>query len=81
MTRLRPLSANEVLRIFGRFGFNVSKIRVSHAKLRRVQPNGDTQTLTIPLHKTLAPGTLHAIFRQALRYIPERDLKPWFFSD
>jgi len=33
------------------------------------------------MHKNLAPGTLHAIFRQACRYIPEADLKPWFFTD
>jgi hypothetical protein len=43
-----------------------------------VLASGEKQTLTIPLHKNLAPGTLHAIFRQALRFIPEDDLRPWF---
>ena len=81
MTRLRQLAAREVLRAFASFGFQVLKIRGNHAKLRRVFPSGEKQTLTIPLHKSLAPGTLHAIFRQALRYIPEADLKPWFFSE
>ncbi len=81
MTRLRQLAAREVLRAFASFGFQVLKIRGSHAKLRRVLPSGEKRTLTIPLHKNLAPGTLHAIFRQALRYIPEADLKPWFFSE
>jgi len=81
MTHLRQLSARDVLRALGSFGFQVVSIRGSHAKLRRVLATGDRQTLTIPLHKNLAPGTLHAIFRQALRYIPESDLKPWFFSE
>ncbi len=81
MTRLRQLSAREVLRALNSFGFQVVGIRGSHAKLRRVLASGERQTLTIPLHKGLAPGTLHAIFRQASRYLPEADLKPWFFTE
>ena len=81
MTHLRRLSARDVLRALSSFGFQVVSIRGSHAKLRRVLASGERQTLTIPLHKSLAPGTLHAIFRQALRYIPELDLKPWFFTE
>ncbi len=81
MSRLRQLSAREVLRALNSFGFQVVSIRDSHAKLRRVLATGDRQTLTIPIHRNIAPGTLHAIFRQALRYIPEPDLKPWFFSE
>jgi hypothetical protein len=30
--------------------------------------------------RTLAPGTLHAIYRQATRYVPERDLRPRLFA-
>jgi predicted RNA binding protein YcfA (HicA-like mRNA interferase family) len=81
MTRLRQLSARDVVRALGSFGFQVVSIRGSHAKLRRVLASGERQTLTIPLHKNLAPGTLHAIFRQALRYIPESHLKRWFFTE
>ena len=80
MSRLRQLSARDVLRALGSFGFQVVSMRGSHAKLRRVLTTGEKQTLTIPVHKDLAPGTLHAIFRQALRYIPEADLRPWFFT-
>ncbi len=80
MSRLRQLSARDGLRALGSSGFQVVSMRGSHAKLRRVLATGDRQTLTIPLHKNLAPGTLHAIFRQALRYIPEADLRPWFFT-
>jgi hypothetical protein len=32
------------------------------------------------LHRSLAPGTLHAIYRQALRFVPEAELKPKFYS-
>jgi len=81
MTKLRPLSAREVMKALGSFGFQIVTIRGSHAKLRRILSGGERQTLTIPIHKRMAPGTLHAIFRQACRYIPEADLKTWFFSD
>ena len=79
MGSLRQMSAREVLRAFGSFGFAVVSTRGSHAKLVRVLSSGERQILTVPLHRQLAPGTLRAIFRQALRYIPESDLKPWFF--
>lgn len=79
MRRLRQLTAQEVLRAFGSFRFTVASVRGSHAKLVRILASGERQTLTVPLHKQLAPGTLRAIFRQALRYIPESDLRPWFF--
>ena len=81
MTRLRQMSAREVLKALGSFGFRVISTRGSHAKLRRILPSGERQTLALPLHKTLAVGTLHAIYQQACRYIPEPDLKPWFFTD
>ncbi len=80
MSKLKRLSAREVLRAFGSFGFHVISTRGSHAKLRRVLKGGDRQTLTVPLHKEIAPGTLLAIFRQGLRFIPEQDLRPWFFT-
>ena len=81
MTRLRQLSARDVLRALGSFGFQVVSMRGSHAKLRRVLESGERQTFTVPLHRTLDQGTLHAIFRQAMRYVPEADLRPWFFTE
>ena len=80
MSKLRPLSAREVLRALGSFGFQVVSMRGSHAKLRRVLASGERQTLTVPLHRNLDQGTLHAIYRQAMRYVPEADLRPWFFT-
>ena len=77
--RLRRLSARDVLRILGSFGFEVAATRGSHAKLRREGPDSAPQILTIPLHKQLAPGTLRAIIRQASRFVPEDELKRMFF--
>ena len=79
--RLRRLTAREVLRVLGSFGFEVVATRGSHAKLRRVLPDGQRQTLTVPVHRSLAPGTLRAIFRQAIRFVPEPDLRRWFFDE
>jgi predicted RNA binding protein YcfA (HicA-like mRNA interferase family) len=79
--RLRRLSAKEVLRALHHFGFETVKTRGSDAKLRRLNHDGRVEILTIPLHKSLAPGTLRAIYRQSLRYLSEDELRPFFFSD
>lgn len=79
--RLRRLSSREVCGALGRFGFEVVATRGSHAKLRRTTSEGLRQTLTVPLHRELAPGTLSAIFREACRFVPEEDLGPVFFAD
>lgn len=63
------------LPILAQFGFQQINQRGSHAKLRRVLPGNLRQTLTIPVHDELDTGTLRAIYRQALRFIPENELK------
>lgn len=80
MPKLRRLSGNEVVRIFASFGFEPVAQRGSHVKLRRVLADGSRQTLTIPAHAELDMGTLKAIYRQALRYIPEVELRPHFYA-
>ena len=77
--RLRTLSARDVLRALGAFGFEVASTRGSHAKLCRVVSTGQVQILTVPLHRELAPGTLRAIYRQACRFVPESELRPYFY--
>jgi predicted RNA binding protein YcfA (HicA-like mRNA interferase family) len=79
MPKLKTLSGGDLLRIFGQFGFAKISQDGSHVKLRRVM-NNRRETLTIPMHRELDRGTVHAIFRQALRYIPERDLASHFFA-
>lgn len=77
----RAVSAREVCRALGRSGFEVVATRGSHAKLRRIIADGRRQTLTVPLHRELAPGTLRANLRQACRLVPEADLRPLFFGE
>ena len=81
MARLRTLSGKDLLRIFDGFGFHQFSQRGSHIKLRRPLPSGVNQTLTIVHHAEVDRGTLHAIYRQALRFIPESDLRPKFYSE
>ena len=80
MGRLKRLTARQVLRILRAFGFSVVSIRGSNAKLKCEIEGGPSQILTVPLHKELAPGTVLAIYRQALRFVPEEDLRPAFFG-
>ena len=77
--RLRTLSARDVLRALEKFGFEVVSTRGSHAKLRRIGSTGTLQILTVPLHRELAPGTLRAIYRQACKFVPESELRPYFY--
>jgi len=37
--------------------------------------------LTVVLHDELDKGTTRAIYRQALRFIAELDLQPYFYSE
>ena len=80
MPKLRSLGGEGVLKIFSQFGFKIASQKGSHVKLRRILPEGTKQSLTIPLHKELDRGTLRAIYRQALRYIIEDEIKPYFYS-
>jgi len=80
MPKLKTLSGRDVLKILTKFGFEIISQRGSHVKLGRVISHGTRQTLTIPLHEDLDKGTLRAIYRQALRYIPEEELRPYFYG-
>ena len=79
--RLKVLSGRAVVLVLQRFGFTVVSTRGSHVKLRRLGPTGERQVLTVPHHAELAPGTARAIFRQASRFVSERELQPFFFIE
>lgn len=81
MPRLKTLSGPDVVRIFSEFGFLIASQRGSHIKLRRVFPDGARQSLTIPNHRELDTGTLKAIYRQALRYVGDEELRPRFYHN
>ncbi len=80
MPKLRRLSGQTVIKILAGFDFVIIGQRGSHVKLGRVT-SGGRQTLTIPLHKELDRGTLHAIFRQACHYVDESELHNHFYTD
>jgi predicted RNA binding protein YcfA (HicA-like mRNA interferase family) len=81
MPKLRTLSGVEVLSILSEFGFHPVSQRGSHIKIRRILEDRETQTLTIPNHREIDRGTLHALFRQASRFISEAELRRVFFTD
>jgi len=77
--KLRPLSGEELIAIFEKFGFVAIKQTGSHVKLRRISATG-TQMLVIPDHDDLPKGTLRAILGQATRFIPTEQLHPLFYT-
>jgi predicted RNA binding protein YcfA (HicA-like mRNA interferase family) len=81
MPKLRILSGSDVLRIFLNFGFQKMTQKGSHIKLVRYLSDSTKQILTIPNHDELDKGTLKAIYRQALRYVQEQDLKSKFYGE
>lgn len=80
MPKLKILTAKQLLAIFAQFGFSVASQRGSHIKLTRTMA-GHKQTLTLPNHDELDPGTCKAIMRQAGRYISIDQLYPHFYSE
>ena len=81
MPRLGGLSGEDVLGIVRRFEFRKISQRDIHIKLRRFLPDETRQTLTIVFHHELDKGTLRTICRPARRFIPERELRLYFFAD
>ncbi len=81
MPKLKVLSGKDVIAIFLSLEFTVASQRGSHVKLSRMASHGPKQTLTIPNHVELDRGTLRAIYRQGLRYIPEEELFAFFHSE
>lgn len=77
---LKTLSSAEVVAVLEGFGFAVHSHKGSHIKLRR-DTAGGRQTLTVPVRKHFAIGTLRAIFSQAARYVSEADLRPHFYTE
>ena len=80
MPRLKRLTAREIVRFLGRHGFEVVSTTDSHAKLVRVRASGRREILIAPMHRQLTAGTVHAIYRQASRFVPEEALRIGFFA-
>ena len=85
MPRLKRLTTREIVRFLGRHGFEVVSTRGSHAKLVRARASGRREIprreiLIVPMHRQLTAGTVHAIYRQASRFVPEEALRIGFFA-
>ncbi|MBI5003736.1 type II toxin-antitoxin system HicA family toxin [Candidatus Kaiserbacteria bacterium] len=80
MPKPRVMRGKEIVKIFEQFGFRAHAQRGSHIKLRRDIGNG-IQNITIPNHKEIDRGTLHAIIAQVSRFVPEHELRKHFFTD
>lgn len=81
MPKLKTLSGQAVIKIFQAFNFSIANQKGSHVKLVRILSGGERQTLTVPNHQELDKGTLKAIYRQAIRYVSESDLRPHFYTE
>ncbi|MBN2302979.1 MAG: type II toxin-antitoxin system HicA family toxin [Anaerolineae bacterium] len=62
MPKLPVISGRECINALEKVGFNISHQKGSHVRLRRDEPK---ISVSVPNHKTLIPGTLRAIIRQA----------------
>lgn len=60
MPELRGFSGRDVIKIFQRLGFVLTRIKGSHAVMRNV-----SKVCVVPLHNELATGTLRSVLRQA----------------
>lgn len=78
--KLKTLSGKDLLRIFAGYDFHEFSQKGSHIKPRRALPSRGHQTLTIGKHVELDRGTLGAIYRQALRFIAQEELRKHFYS-
>ena len=61
-SRLPVLSGREVIRVLGKFGWQVSRQASSHVILTKP---GEMVTLSVPDHKEVARGTLRSLIRNA----------------
>ncbi|OGI64340.1 hypothetical protein A3H53_01015 [Candidatus Nomurabacteria bacterium RIFCSPLOWO2_02_FULL_40_10] len=79
--KLRDLSGKEIIKFLEKEGFKIYKTRGSHCKMKRIISDS-SQTLFIPLHKSITKATLHDIFYQISEYLPgSLELKRFFFTE
>jgi len=77
--KLRSISSKELIKFFETYAFEVISQNSSHIKIRRVVA-GMRQNLIIPNHNPIKTGTFREIFNQATKYIPEDDLRKFFWT-
>jgi len=60
--KLPRISGKEAVKAFQKAGFTEARQKGSHVYLFK---KGHPLALSVPLHKELAPGTLHALIKKA----------------
>ncbi|GIV81530.1 MAG: hypothetical protein KatS3mg051_0884 [Anaerolineae bacterium] len=82
MPRLRRLSGTQVITILEELGFEVTRVKGSHYRLKIVLFDRSCYT-TVPVHGNhpLSTGTLHAILHQISPCIPEDELRSHFYAE
>ena len=43
--------------------------------------SGERQTITVARRRQIPTGTLYEIFDEGCQYIPEQELRPYFYTD
>jgi predicted RNA binding protein YcfA (HicA-like mRNA interferase family) len=79
MPKLKHLSGKEVIRFCDSYGFTISRQKGSHVNLVRIV-SGKKQLVTIPDHREIDRGTLHSICKQLGYYIPENEIREFFYT-
>ncbi len=80
MPKLRTISGKDIISFCEKHGFTIGRQRGSHINLARLTATGK-QVATIPNHKEIDRGTLHEIFKQLRRYLPEANLRDFFYTE
>ncbi|GIK62418.1 MAG: hypothetical protein BroJett018_02120 [Chloroflexota bacterium] len=82
MPKLRRLSGKQILKILQEFGFEIYSQKGSHIRLQRTV-DGQEQRLLVAVHgsKTIKPGTIKSIYREACRFIPEDEIRQHFYTE
>lgn len=80
MPKLKRLSGKDVMVFCEQHNFKISRQRGSHVNLSRSVAESK-QVVTIPNHKEIDRGTLHNIFKKLSPFIPEVELKKFFYTD
>jgi predicted RNA binding protein YcfA (HicA-like mRNA interferase family) len=64
-----------------KFGFAIVRIRGSHHCLERIE-GGVTQTVIVALHgnKPIPLPTLRRIYRDTCKFVPEDELRSYFYA-
>ena len=64
MPKLPVISGQEVIRKLSKVGYQILRQKGSHVRLRNVS-NPSFKPITVPLHKSIKPGLLHQIIKDA----------------